>query len=411
MKELHTGRLYWPTTLSKTKNYGTITENCKTTVAIVGGGMSGVTCAHVFAANGVDTLLLERGKIAEGSTSANTGLLQFCNDVMLVDLMKQIGRGPAETFYKCCKGAVAQLAAAAQSLPVDVGFRNRSSLYFASTEQDLPKLKREYEALSTCGFDVEYWSQEEIAHHFPFSKPGGIVTHGDAEVNPYQFVNALAEATAASGARIFEGTDINNHDTQSDGIHLLHTSQGYTIEAQHVIYAVGYEPEELRGRLIKANLNRSYVIVTDVQPHLESWHKRFMLWETARPYLYLRTTIDDRIVVGGLDEETEHPVHSKQTLKRRSNKLMEKLLALFPDAKSTYEYDWNATFGESQDNLPFIGEDPKWANVYYSLGYGGNGTVYSMLAAHLLLDIIQGKGGEHPLTEIVSLSRASLAEK
>ncbi|MBH5320010.1 FAD-binding oxidoreductase [Paenibacillus sp. GSMTC-2017] len=410
MKELHTGRLYWPTTLAVSRNHTSLKENIKTTVAIVGGGMSGVTCAYVLASGGMDVVLIERGKIAEGSTSANTGLLQFCNDVMLVDLIKQIGRGPAETFYTHCKKAVEQLAAVAQSLPVDVGYRDRSSLYFASSEQDLPKLKKEYEALAACGFDVEYWTPDKIALHFPFRKSGAIVTHGDAEVNPYQFVNGLTDAAQLAGTRIFEETDVNNLQTLEDGIHHLHTSLGYTIEAEHVIYAVGYEPEELRGRLVKANLNRSYAIVTGVQSHLESWHKRFMLWETARPYLYTRTTIDDRIVVGGLDEETEQPVHSQQTISRRSKQLMEKLLALFPDIQPTVEYEWSATFGESQDNLPFIGEDPKWPNVYYSLGYGGNGTVYSMIAAHLLLDLIQGKGGQHPLTEIVSLSRASLTD-
>ncbi|MFD0960862.1 NAD(P)/FAD-dependent oxidoreductase [Paenibacillus chungangensis] len=413
MKELHTGRLYWPTTLPQVPDYPSLTSSAKGKAVIIGGGMSGMICGFVLSSAGVDTIVVERGEIAGGSTSANTGLLQFCNDVMLSELIGQIGKADAELFYKRCENAIGQLTAAADSLPVDVGFRKRSSLYFASSEQDLPKLKREYEALAACGFRVEYWEPEDIAARFPFRKPGAIVTHGDAEVNPYQFVHTLAASAVRHGLRIYEGTDIVRHDTSPDGSHRLHSSEGHLIEAEHVVYAVGYEPEELRGRLNKAALNRSYAIVTNVQleTDLAAWHGKYMLWETARPYLYLRTTLDNRIVAGGLDEEEERPTHNRHTQLNRSHKLLKQLQALFPALKLEAEYEWNATFGESRDNLPFIGEDPAWPNVYYSLGYGGNGTVYSMVAAHLLLGLIQGSstGDDRQLLNILSLKRTTLA--
>ncbi|MFD0588893.1 NAD(P)/FAD-dependent oxidoreductase [Paenibacillus sp. GCM10027627] len=399
MKELHTGRLYWPTTRAKANSFTALEEHTAAKIAVVGGGMSGVMCAHTFVTAGLDTLLIERGDIAGGSTSANTGLLQFCNDVMLVDLIGQIGRDAAERFYRRCKEAVDQLALVASTLPEDVGFRRRSSLYYASTEQDLPKLKKEFEALLACGLDVEYWSPDDIAAHFPFRKPGAIVTHGDAEVNPYQFVSGLADAAIRAGLRAYENTDVTAHEKRADGTHRLVTSNGFQIDADYVVYAVGYEPEELRGKLVKASLNRSYALVTGVQPSLGQWHQNFLLWETARPYLYLRTTIDGRVVVGGLDEEIEQPIHSEKKLARKTGQLMEKLHALFPDLTAEAEYEWNATFGESQDNLPFIGEDPLTPGVFYSLGYGGNGTVYSTIGAHIIRDMIRDKS-PHPLSFI-----------
>lgn len=360
--------------------------------------MSGVACGYAFTAAGLETIIIERGEIAEGSTSANTGMLQFCNDIMLCDLMEQIGRKSAIQFYQHCKWAVNHLVEAAQALPVDVGFRRRSSLYYASSEQDLPKLKKEYEALKASGFDVEYWTDDDISASFPFRKPGAIVTHGDAEINPYQFVTGLAEVAVKAGLQIYEGTDVTQHEKLSNGKHRLHTSEGYAIDAEHIVFAIGYEPEELSGKLIKANLNRSYAIVTGVvpKPALESWHERFMIWETARPYHYMRTTFDGRIIIGGLDEEIEQPVQSKQMLQRRSSQLLQHLQALFPGMDTSIEFQWNATFGESQDNLPFVGQDPVYPGVYYSLGYGGNGTVYSMLGAHILSNLIQKKGS-HPL--------------
>jgi glycine/D-amino acid oxidase-like deaminating enzyme len=407
MKELHTGNLYWPVTLGNTREYEPLRQNKKTQVAVIGGGMSGSICSLIFTRSGLSTIMLERGQVAGGSTSANTGLLQFSNDIMLCDLTDQIGERDAQLFYKACKDAVNMLAITADSLSVDVGFKRRSSLYYASSEQELPKLKKEYEALKACGLDVEFWSPDDIMSHFPFRKSGAIVTHGDAEVNPYQFVNGVANAAADAGLEIHEQTDIVAHDTLPSGLHRLRTADGYEVEAEHVVYAIGYEPEELRGKLVKADLNRSYALVTGVQPNLQSWHERFLIWETARPYLYMRTTADGRVVVGGLDEEIEQPLHSGKARHKRSEKLLEQLQALFPELQAPIEFEWNATFGESRDGLPFVGSDPAWKNVYYCLGYGGNGTVYSMIAAHLLRDLI--RGDSHPLTDIVKLDRKSLA--
>ncbi|MFC4779585.1 NAD(P)/FAD-dependent oxidoreductase [Paenibacillus sp. GCM10023252] len=406
MRRLHTGSLYWPTTLEHTASYPQVNDHLRTKVAIVGGGMSGVVCGYTLTESGIAALVIERGEIAGGSTSANTGLLQFCNDITLTQLTKQIGEQSAVSFYRGCLQAVQDLGAAAAKL-TGAAFYPRSSLYYASTESDVAMLVEEYEALREAGLSVELWTEEQIKAHFPFSKPAAIVTHGDAEVNPAKFVTQLAEYATRSGLGIHEHTDIIEHlHDQHEGLHRLRTSSGHVIEAEHVIYAVGYEPEELRGNLIKAEMNRSFAGVTEVQDSEllnSSWHQKWMLWESARPYLYLRTTEDGRIVIGGLDEEYPEPVQGDRSRHKRTDKLEHRLHALFPELNSSLAYEWSATFGESVDGLPFIGKDPERDGVYYCLGYGGNGTVYSMLGSQIIRDAIQGK--THPLASIVRLDR------
>ncbi len=398
MKKLHKGTLYWPETLAEPERYPSLDREERAQVAIVGGGMSGTICGYWFVKHGFDVVLVERGEVAGGSTSANTGLLQFCNDMMMTELAVQIGARNAETFYKACLDAVKSLGAIASELPDEVDFYPRSSLYYASTEQDLPKLRKEYEALKGAGFPVDFWTQEMIRAAFGFSKPGAMVTHGDAEVNPFRFVNAAAKAASDSGLRIYEHTDIVSRRTENDGKHILQDSSGHAIQADFVVYAVGYEPEELRPKLRKADLNRSFVIVTPIQESFKAWHGNWLIWESARPYLYLRTTADGRIIVGGLDENKEQPVANENRLNRKSRELASLLRSLFPQADHSIAYEWSATFGESLDGLPFIGEDPEKKNLFYCLGYGGNGSVYSMLGAKLLLELIQsGPERRHPL--------------
>ncbi|GGF95632.1 NAD(P)/FAD-dependent oxidoreductase [Paenibacillus abyssi] len=402
---LFTGNLYWPTTMDTNAPFPALKQNLRKQVAIIGGGMSGSICSYVLTNCGFATVMLEREHVAGGSTSANTGLLQFSNDIMLHELMKQIGHHQAIRFYTACREAVLQIGNIAMNLARDTGFHKRSSLYYASTEQHLPKLEKEFHTLRLQGFDVEFWTADDISARFPFWKPGAIVTHGDAEINPYRFVRSVTEAAVQSGLEVYENTEVVLHDTR-DGIHRLETADGCVIEADYIVYAIGYEPDELRGKLIKASLNRSFVAVTAPQSTLTPWYGNYLIWETARPYLYMRTTPDGRAVIGGLDENKRDPILSESARDHRIDILLKRITDHFPMFDASIEYAWSATFGESRDNLPFIGEDPLWPGVYYCLGYGGNGTVYSMLAANLIRDAI--RGDKNPIADIVKLDRPSL---
>ncbi|QHT59941.1 FAD-binding oxidoreductase [Paenibacillus lycopersici] len=407
MKHLHEGRLYWQETLPNPTAYPPLEQELHVDAAIVGGGMSGSLLGYILARSGLRTVLLERGEAAGGSSQANTGLLQFCNDVMLTDLIDQIGEHRAVTFYKACAEAVNDLADVASSLPVDTAFERSSSLYLASTEQHVPKLRREYDTLLANGFDVEYWEPELIGERFPFRKSGAIVTHGDAQLNPYRFVHAVIDEAAASfGLIVHEHTDVVGLRTDEKGQHTLSTSAGPAVHAKHVIYAVGYEPEELRGKLVRAQLNRTSAILTEQQADVSPWYGRYLIWETARPYFYARLTDDGRVIAGGYDEPGGKPLAGQHARDEFSDKLADRIKQLFPSFQTAPAYEWNATFALSQDELPFIGEDPQWPQVYYCLGYGGNGTVYSMMGAKLILDLIEGRS--NPLAPIVGLGRKSL---
>ncbi|QYR20594.1 FAD-binding oxidoreductase [Paenibacillus sp. sptzw28] len=407
MRELYYGRLYWPELVKEHFSYPPLDSDKQVTVAIIGGGISGAVCAYVLAKSGIDACILERGEVAGGSTSANSGLLQFSSDIMLVDLIRQIGEKDAVSFYKASRQALEQLAAIVAELKTDVGYTTRSSLYYASAEEDEPKLRSEYEKLRSCGFEVEYWGPRTIGERYPFHKPGAIWTcGGDAEINPLQFVYAVAEGSCSMGQAIYERTEVVAHETLVNGVHRLKTSSGAAVDADHVIYAIGYEPEELKGRLIKADLNRTYAIATGPQHELAAWYGRSLIWETSRPNFYMRTTPEGRVIAGGLDEEAPRPLQDDEAMRKRSDKLLARIQEHFPGFQAPAEFEWTGIFGESRDNLPFIGEDPNRPGVYYCLGYGGNGTTYSLMASTLLHDLICGS--DHPIAQIVRLDRPSL---
>lgn len=388
MTELHNGKLYWPETAERDVSFPALKEEHHIDVLIVGGGMAGALCAEELSHTQLKVAVVDKGGVGEGSSSANTGLLQYSNDKMLHEFIDEIGEERAVTFYKMCLNAVEELQKVAGTLPGKVDFIRRPSLYYASDESDIEKLKKEYKALTDHGFEVEYFEADKIEELYGFRKPAALMTHGDAEVNPFRLIRSLFESAQTRGVQIYEHTLLENLQTV-DGKHVLEIADGKII-ADRVIYCTGYEAKSLADRF-GGELNRTYAITTNPVEDLESWIYRALIWETKRPYFYMRTTEDGRVIAGGLDEDKMDADVSDEKLQDRGERLINRVKEHFPELDIKAEYLWSAAFGESEDGLPFIGKDPKKEGVYYCLGFGGNGTVYSKLGAKLLREMLFGE--------------------
>ena len=110
------------------------------------------------------------------------------------------------------------------------------------------------------------------------------------------------------------------------------------------------------------------------------------MWETARPYFYLRTTADHRIVFGGADEPFANPSRRDRQLHAKTRRLERRFAALFPELAFRADYAWTGTFAETSDGLPLIGPARPGSRVLHALGYGGNGITFSQIAARILRD-------------------------
>lgn len=395
---LHNGNLYWPNTMSNVPSYPALRRRIVTHAAVIGGGMTGAICTSVLARSGIPTVLLEGSKVAAASTAANTGLLQFSNDVMLSELTDRIGEAKAVTFYRECQNAMSHLAVLARSVPFDTGFRFRSSLYCASEPDHIPKLTREYALLRKHRFPVEWNPPSSATAGRLHSNPTALVTHGDAEVNPVRFAHGLIKGAQRKGAEIFEDTKVLGIERR-DGHFVIQTMNGQVI-AKQIVRAVGYLPGIASSSRVKPRLSRSYAMATTKHALPSTWSHDYMLWETARPYFYFRTTPDGRIIAGGLDEDRANPNMDSAYLEGRTERLVQKLKDFFPESHFEAEYSWCGTFAESADDLPYLGESLEQPGIFHALGCGGNGTVYGMIAAEMLRNQIFGI--PHPLTHLLT---------
>lgn len=401
--KLVSGQLPWEITLPNPPEYPVLEGDITCDCLIVGGGMGGAMMSYRMSLSGADTVLIEKRKVGGGSTHANTGLLQIANDKSLTACMNTFGEENGVLFYRLCQQAMKRILELPGKLDIDPQIIERSSLLYASVPEDVDMLKLENENLNLHGFHSEFWEEETIRAHYAFSKPGALYSRGDAEANPLRTVHSLIHKAHAGGVRVYEHTEAVHYEYNEDGV-ICHTANG-RIFAKNVVFAMGYETQEMkkdRG----AELINTYAIMTEPLPSLPKWHERSLLWETARPYLYFRTTPDGRIIAGGKDEQLTSVERREVRVLSQCERLVEEVTALFPELQGVKaEFSWGAVFGTTHDGLPYMGPHPEYPHCYFIEGYGGNGTCYSMIAAELLADTLAGK--TRPELELFSLARSA----
>jgi glycine/D-amino acid oxidase-like deaminating enzyme len=381
------GRSLWPLTGRPPIRYPSISSDISCDVAVIGAGVSGGLIAFVLVEAGFDVLVLERHEVARGSTSANTALLLYEADVPLHRLAERMGEADAVQVYRLGRDALTRFAAIVSRLDDGCGFASRPSLYLASEEQDVPGLRREHVMRRRHGFAVDFLERGET--WYPFSNPAALLSHDAAELDPVCLTRELLAYSARGGARVFERSPVLELRCDKDGVELT-TAAGCRIQARHAILATGYQSERYLGRRLARN-NSTYALATKPVAQLRGWPDRALIWETARPYLYLRTAPENRILIGGLDERDVTAAQRDALLEPKCLELLKRLRGMFPDLEAQIDRAWCGAFLNTSDSLPYIGAHPDAPRVHLALCYGGNGTTFGLVAAELLRDALLGR--------------------
>ncbi len=400
--KLKTSEPFWLVKNGIINSYPSLRENIETEILIVGGGITGSLIAHQCMRDGHKTVLIDRREVCNGSTSATTSMLQYEIDVPLYELTELIGKEGAEKSYWACYNSIDDLGKVAKEVKSNCGFKKKQSLYFAALKKDLDWLKKEYETRKSAKFPVKWLEPEEIEKKFKIKKSfGGILSEQGGSIDAFQLAHDILKFNHKKGLQIFDKTDIKKVDYKKSGVTVT-TEYGNTIKAKKIIYCNGFESTEI----IKDNfveLLSTYAIVGEVSEDDQAHLNDLLVWNTAEPYIYLRTTDDNRVLIGGEDEDFVDAEKRDALLNEKAKKLQKTLKKYLPDYDFRIDFSWAGTFGETKDGLPYIGEHPNFPSTYFVLGFGGNGITFSVIGMEMVSKFL--KKGKHELEEYFRFRR------
>ena len=380
-----------------------LTESIECDIAIVGAGITAALVADALIATGKRIVVLDALDIAQGSTSASTALLQYEIDTHLVDLTRMLGAERAMRAYRACAESFAILESRFPELLPPAGYERRPSLYLAADEKAVPTLRAELAARRDIGLRCEWLDGGELRDRFGCQRPGAILSALGAQVDPFRLTRALFAANLRHGVSLSARTRVTHIEEEGSSALRLVTAGGKTVTAAQVVICAGYESLKFLPSGI-ADINNTFALVTEPLPDRERLANLPLVWDSDRPYLYLRSTPDGRLLVGGADLPFKSSTARDLLLSRQVGKLADQYESLFGEPLPPVAYAWAGSFAETTDGLPYIGRVPGMsARLQFALCYGGNGITYSVHAGDMIRAGIEGR--RHALDDVFGFGR------
>jgi glycine/D-amino acid oxidase-like deaminating enzyme len=407
--DLSSGKLLWPAITRLPRPGIPLKADAAADVLVVGAGITGALVADLLTESGAKVIIIDRRKAASGSTAASTALVNAELDVPLSTLAGSLGQECARRAYRAAYDALTHWHHQVHGHETTCALMKRQSLYLAAKDEDLGALEVETAARLSAGLPASFLSRTNLRDQFGLDRPAAILTPTALEVNPVATTMLLLCRAIDRGAAFHPRTDATLASISAGAPpYVIPTSAGSTITADWIVVATGYEaPEEFAILRPLTRLKSTYALATAPLPS-PPWNDSAILWDSGHPYLYARTSADGRAIIGGEDEDFADPEQRDALIPSKCRTLQAKLGELSPAAGSgSPEFCWAGTFGESIDGLPFIGPHPRWHNILFSLGYGGNGMTFSLIAARLIRDLVSGRTPE--LADLFALTRVQPA--
>jgi len=397
--DLKSGYPFWTVRSGLIGSFPALDRPIECDVAIVGAGLGGALIGRRLQLDGHRVVLIDRREVGWGSTAATTALLQYELDTEMRDLAARHGSDAAKVAYRSCAAALDALCGEMARFR-GIGFRRARSLYFASRDSHRDRLRSEWQRRRDAGLRADWLEHDALHRRFGIDAAAAILTRPAAQLDPYRSCHALLRAIVRSGGRVFDRTTMTGFAVRARGVR-VDTDRGASVRARRLVVAGGYESQCWLDARVACNRS-SYAFVTD--PRTDLARLRGMLaWETARPYLYLRVTDDDRVLVGGADDRSDVPAVRDARVAAKASRLAHDAGRRLGTAIEP-AWAWAGTFAETEDGLPFFDAHAQHGpRVLFALAYGGNGIAYARLGADVIAARLQRRA--HPCDRLVSFAR------
>ncbi len=360
-------------------------------VVIVGGGITGCATAHACALAGIKAIVVEANRVGQGSAGRSAGLLLPEPGPAFRDVEQAHGLRAARTVFEAWRRASLEGAALLRRLHIKCGLESIDSL-IAATRDDEKKLRREYDARAKAELDVSWLLPKQVKNVSVPDTPGVIRMRDGFALDSYRACLGLAAAAVSRGAVIFERSRVKKVTVARRHVDVI--ADGGTVRAGTVIVTTGTAGPEFKQLRRHFKRRERYLVLTEPMPaplRKQLGRRDATFSDTRTPPHRVRWTSDDRILVGGAEQDETPEKKRAPVLVQRTGQLMYELLMMFPVISGLKpEYGWESITGKTADGLMYIGPHRNHPRHLFALGSGGDSVNGAFLAARVLVRALQG---------------------
>jgi glycine/D-amino acid oxidase-like deaminating enzyme len=360
-------------------------------VVIVGGGLVGCATAHDMAAAGRRPLLLEAGRVAQGSVGRSAGLILAEPGPSFRDLVQLHGLRATRIVFEAWKSAAQDAAGLIRrsgircsAVPVDRAL--------ASLREDPRVLRREFDSREEAGLDGAWLDPKRIQQSLRLDATGAMRSRGGLAVDPYALSLGLARAAVKKGARIFEKSPVEKVTFGAKDVEIVLRSG--TLRCSTVIVTTGVATRTFKPLQRHFKVRERYSVLTE--PVAATIRRQLFADDVTlrltRPEPFrLRWAADHRLLVTGADQDETPAKRRDQVLVQRTGQLMYELLTAYPAISGLRpEFGWDVVYGETADGLMYVGPHRNYPRHLFALGGDGESIAGAFLAARLLTRAVAG---------------------
>lgn len=379
-------------------DYPALKEDIDVDVAIIGGGLVGITSGYILKNKGYKVAILEAGRIAHGTTGHTTAKITSQHGLIYNKLLNEFGEEKAKQYADSNEYAIHFIANLIKEKNIDCDFKWQPAYIYTQSEDYISDIESEVRAASRLGLKASFMDKLPL----PFDIKAAVKFEEQAQFHPLKYVSWLAKAIPGDGSQIYEFTkvvDVKDADDK-DGRHkcTVITSDGKNIAAAKVIVASHFPCYDGFGLYFaRMYAEKSYAIGVT----LKNDFPEGMYITAEDPGRSLRSQpLNDKklIIIGG--------EHHKTGSEKDTNVHYENLANF---ARDTFDlksilFRWSTQDCMTADKVPYIGYlTSKTNNILVATGFKKWGMTTSTASAIILSDLISK--GDSPWAEVYDPSR------
>ncbi len=383
---------YWIDS-SKFESFSSLNRNIQVDVAIVGGGITGLTSAYLLVNAGLKVAVIEAGSILNGTTGHTTAKITAQHDIIYDEFIQNIGKNNARLYYEASIDALHFIKKTVEEHEIQCDFQKEDAYIYATTDAGVDKLEQEAAAYKKLGIEGG------LVDDIPFQKLNAkraLIMKNQAQFHPLHYLAELVNIIIEKGGLIFENTTAVNIETGNQPTVL--TRDGAKVNCNYVLacsHFPFYEGVGLYSTRLAAD--RSYILAVKSNQSFPGG----MYISADEPTRSLRSVIingEEHVLIAGESHKTGQ---GKNTMKHYE--------ALESFGKEVFgeiqiPYRWSAQDLTTLDKLPYIGElTSGQPNILIATGFRKWGMTNGTAAALLFADKVLGK--KHRYEKLYSPSR------